>query len=210
MIAPSAVLFNGGVFKAAELRRGWSRSSLPGRERAGPCSRNDRSRPRRGLGCGLLRPGPPGQGRPDSRRRAALVLRRNRDRRHRRSPESRRRSRRSAWFRWGWRKGPSPTCPGPSSAWSSANRLSFDSLDRPPVETTDLVLWSTAGRRMRFRSSTRLKPLSTRPKASPTRWYPCDCTRFSTRSARWNSGARASKTRGAGSSNSTCGRHAGA
>ena len=76
LVLPSAVLFNGGVFKAQELRRrvldvlsSWSGRPSPRARviRPGPGSRP---------WCRLLRPGAPRQGRADSRRGFAVVLRR--------------------------------------------------------------------------------------------------------------------------------------
>ncbi len=52
------------------------------------------------------------------------------------SRASSRRSRPSAWSRWGWRRGPRPTSPAPSSAWSSASPPSSASSARPPAATT--------------------------------------------------------------------------
>ncbi len=157
-VMPSAVLFNGGVFKAAELRGAGPRRALGLGRAARPRAGVRRPRPGRGPRSRLLRPGPRGQGGPDPGRRAAVVLRRRRDRGAGRPGRRRRRSRPCAWCRWGWRKGPRPTSPAPSSAWSSASPPSSGSSARPPAATTRSARSSTAGSP---RSSRRLAPLET-------------------------------------------------
>ena len=78
IISPSAVLFNGGVFKAAELRSRVRRGAfIVERSSGAQCSKSPTSTlPSRW--ALLLRPGPPGQGGANSWRRAAVVLHRDR------------------------------------------------------------------------------------------------------------------------------------
>ena len=145
-LKPSAVLFNGGVFKADELRkrvvdvlskwaghrrsRAWRRPTSTSPSRWAPPITAWSARGRGfGSGAGCL----------------GRITWASRPRR-RPSRASSRRSRRFAWSRWGWRKGRRPTSPAPSSAWSWASPPSSASSARPPGGTTSpgLILdrWS--------------------------------------------------------------------
>ena len=164
---PTAVLFNGGVFKAAPLRErmvevldAW----LTGRGRrtaAGAARR--RPRPRGRARRRLLRPGAARQGRAHPRRHGARVLRRHRDVDAGGAGRARRRSRRCAWRRSAWRRAPRPTCRRRSSAWWSASRRSSASSPPPCGATTRSGTWSRTGRRARGAAAGRGDAAGRRP-----------------------------------------------
>ena len=157
MVLPSAVLFNGGVFKAAELRRrildvlsDWAGRPVPELE----SSDLDLAVAHGAAYYGQVRRG---QGRADPRRRRRGRTTSASRPPRRRSRASRRRSRPCASCRWAWRKGPRPTSPAPRSAWSSASRPSSGSSARPPAATTPSAPCSSAGTPKSSRSSTPLE-----------------------------------------------------
>ena len=115
MVLPSAVLFNGGVFKAGELRRRILESSPTGR--AGRVPELESSDLDLAVAHGaayygqVSAAGACGFG-AACRGRITSVSKRPR----RRSRALRRRSRPCASCRWAWRKEPRPTSPAPRSA----------------------------------------------------------------------------------------------
>ena len=144
---PSAVLFNGGVFRAGALRdrvastlESWGGGPVSILE----ATDLDLAVARGAAYYGLVR-----RGRGIRIRGGApsVVLRRHRDRRPGGPPGSPRRSRPSASCRWGWKRGPPPTSPKLASAWSSARTPSSDSSAPPSAATTPLAPSSTAGPR---------------------------------------------------------------
>ena len=158
LICPSAVLFNGGVFKAAELRRrvldvvaGWAGKPVPELQ----SSDLDLAVARGAAYYGQVRRGRGVRIRGGVARSYYVGLETSR----RPSQALRRRSRPYASCPWAWRKAPRPTSPAPSLAWSSASRPSSVSSAPRPAATTPWARSSTAGTPKRSRSS----PPSKRP-----------------------------------------------
>ena len=205
MITPSAVLFNGGVFKAAELRAaGRSRSSPPGP--ASPSRRCEAADLDLAVALGAAYYGQVRRGKGVRIRGgvAAVVLRRHRDRRARPSRASPPPIKALCVVPMGMEEGTETDVPGPEFGLVVGEPAEFRFLgsttrrDDPvgtvldrwaPEELQELAPLETApGRRGRRR------------RARPSR---SGSTRTSPRSARSSSGATAPATTAAGSWNST-------
>ena len=198
--AGRTVLPLGGAVQRRRLQGGRAAAAGPrgplrlGRP-AGPRAGVVRPRPGRGPRCRLLRPGAPGQGRADPRRRGPVVLRRPRDRRAGRP--GRRAADQGPLRRadgHGGRHRDRRARPRDRPGRRRAGRVPLPGLDDPPRRRRS-ARSSSAGTPTSSRSSTpletALEPRRRRPPASPCR---SGCTRTSPKSARSSSGARAPAT----------------
>ena len=146
---PTAVLFNGGVFKAEPLRERlvailnqWAKSAdrlLPRCSKGRTLTSPSRAVPRTTAWCAAVA-GSEFAGEPPGRTMSAW---------HRRClpcPAMRRRSRRFAWSLSEWKKGRKPTSPDSNSGWSWESRPTFVFLARPCGAATPLASWSRSGK----------------------------------------------------------------